>query len=641
MARVIRAWLRLLILSLRLAVVPLALGGYIPGAGLGVAGADSLESVLMPGKVISGHAKTEGKCDACHVRFDREGQNGKCRECHKDVSRDIQSKQGYHGRIKEQSCRTCHTEHKGRDARIIALDEKRFDHRQTDYLLKGKHEDVACAKCHAPGRKYREAPGVCFGCHRKDDAHKGKLGEKCADCHTETDWKEARFDHDTTDFKLEDRHAKVKCKDCHKNNEFKNTPMACVSCHRKDDKHKGRFGEKCQSCHNARAWDDVQFDHDRDTRYVLRGKHRQARCETCHAGNPYREKLQTACVACHRKDDKHKSSLGEKCGDCHVERAWNEARFDHNQSRFPLRGKHDEIECKACHKSPVFRDTPMTCIACHKKDDKHKGSLGDKCGDCHGERNWKDHRFDHDKTRFALFGKHREVKCDDCHKDQKYKNTPTACLACHKKDDVHKGQQGDKCEQCHSAQDWKQTTFNHARTSFPLLGRHVTVECRKCHVTQQYKDAKSDCLSCHDKDDVHKRRLGTQCETCHNARAWTLWDFNHDRRARFRLEGGHRGLDCYSCHNRPVTGKAVLPMSCVACHDKDDVHEGAFGRQCDKCHGTDSFKRIRSQLGMTPAVERFDDRSCNTAIRGVCRGAELASVFSGQGMLVAARGEAR
>jgi len=140
---------------------------------------------------------------------------------------------------------------------------------------------------------------------------------------------------------------------------------------------------------------------------------------------------------------------------------------------------------------------------------------------------------------------------------------------------------------------------------------------------------------------VHKRRLGTQCETCHNARAWTLWDFNHDRRTRFRLEGGHRGLDCYSCHNRPVTGKAVLPMSCVACHDKDDVHEGAFGRQCDKCHGTDSFKRIRSQLGMTPAVERFDDRSCNTAIRGVCRGAELASVFSGQGMLVAARGEAR
>lgn len=640
MARVIRAWLRILLLSLRLAAVLLALGISVPGTGLDTAGADTLESVLMPGKVIRGHAKTEGKCDACHVRFDREGQNGKCRECHKDVSSDIQGHLGYHGRIKEQSCRTCHTEHKGRDARIVVLDEKRFDHRQTDYLLKGKHEDVACAKCHAPGRKYREAPGICIGCHKKDDAHKGKLGGKCADCHTEADWKEARFDHDSTNFKLEDKHAKAKCKDCHKNNEFKNTPMACVACHRKDDKHKGRFGEKCQSCHNARAWDDVQFDHDRDTRYVLRGKHRQAKCETCHTGNPYREKLQTACVACHRKDDKHKGSLGEKCGDCHVERAWNEARFDHNQSRFPLRGKHDEIECKACHKSPVFRDTPMTCIACHKKDDKHKGSLGDKCGDCHGERNWKDHRFDHDKTRFALFGKHRDVKCDDCHKDQKYKNTPTACLACHKKDDVHKGQQGDQCEQCHTAQDWKQTTFNHARTRFPLLGRHVTVECRKCHVTQQYKDAKSDCLSCHDKDDVHKRRLGAQCETCHNARAWTVWDFNHDRRTRFPLDGGHRGLDCYSCHNKPVTGKAVLPMSCVACHDKDDVHEGAFGRQCDKCHGTDSFKRAKLRVGR--AAEQLEvGPGCKTVVRGMCRGPDILADSAAHALPWGIRGEAR
>ncbi len=616
----------------------LALTGLVPGSG--TASADTLESVLMPGKVIRGHMKTEGKCDACHVRFDREGQNGRCRDCHKDVSRDIQAKQGYHGRIKEQSCRTCHTEHKGRDARIVVLDEKRFDHRQTDYLLKGKHADVECAKCHAPERKHRDAPGVCIGCHKKDDTHKGKLGTKCADCHTETDWKETRFDHDSTDFKLEDKHAKAKCKDCHKDNEFKNTSMACVACHRKDDKHKGRFGEKCQSCHNAKAWDDVQFDHDRDTRYVLRGKHRQAKCETCHAGNPYRETLQTACVACHRKDDKHKNSLGEKCGDCHVERDWKEARFDHNQSRFPLRGKHDDIECKACHKSPIFRDTPMTCIACHKKDDKHKGSLGDKCGDCHGERNWKDHRFDHDKTRFALFGKHREVKCDDCHKDQKYKNTPTACLACHKKDDVHKGQQGDKCEQCHNAQDWKQTTFNHGRTRFPLLGRHVTVECKKCHVTQQYKDVKSDCLSCHDKDDVHKRRLGTQCESCHNARAWTLWDFNHDRRTRFLLDGGHRGLDCYSCHNKPVTGKAVLPMSCVSCHDKDDVHEGAFGRQCDKCHGTDSFKRIKLRMGQIPAGVASDYR-CSTAIRGMCPQSDILPVSAGRAMLVAARGEAR
>jgi len=530
-------------------------------------------------------------------------------------------KQGYHGRIKEQACRTCHTEHKGREARIVVLDEKSFDHTLTDYPLKGKHTETECSKCHQPGKKFRSAQSVCVACHKKDDTHKGRLGSKCADCHTESDWKEARFDHDTTDFKLEGKHANAKCRDCHRDNVFKDTPMACVSCHRKDDKHKGRFGEKCQACHNAKAWDAVGFDHDESTKFPLRGKHRQARCDTCHTGNLYRDKLQTTCVACHKKDDKHKGTLGEKCGDCHVERAWNETRFDHAQSRFPLRGKHADIECKACHKSALFKDAPMNCIACHKKDDKHKGGLGDACDSCHGERDWKENRFDHGKTRFALSGRHRSVKCDDCHQGQKYRNTAMACNACHKQDDVHKGQQGEKCEQCHSVQGWKQTTFNHGLTRFPLLGRHLVVECKKCHATPQFKDARTECVACHDKDDIHKRRLGDQCDSCHNSRDWRLWDFNHTTRTRFRLDGGHRGLDCYSCHRQPVSGKASLPMGCVSCHDKDDVHDGSFGRQCEKCHGTDSFKRVRLRQGQNspPTKIAVSEVACQTVVRGGCQ----------------------
>lgn len=622
-----------------LVALVLILAGWIPVQG---GWAASLESVLMPGKVIQGHVKAEGQCNKCHVRFNRAGQDALCGTCHKDVARDVAQKQGYHGRIAEEKlCRECHTEHKGRDAQVVVLDEKQFDHRQTDYLLKGKHTETGCRQCHRSGSKYSSAQTNCVACHKKDDEHKGKLGVKCADCHTETNWKEAKFDHDQTRFKLEDKHVKVECKDCHKDNAYKNTPMACVSCHRKDDKHKTRYGEKCQSCHNAKAWSQVLFDHDTATKYVLRGKHRQTRCDSCHGGNLYRDKLQTSCVACHKKDDKHKNSLGEKCNDCHVERDWNEARFDHGRSRFPLLGKHDDIECKACHKSPVFRDTPMTCIACHKKDDKHKGSLGEKCGDCHDTRDWKENRFDHGKTQFGLLGKHREVKCDDCHKDRKYKDTPVACLACHKKDDVHKGSLGEKCEQCHSAQDWKRTTFNHGRTRFPLLGRHLMVECRKCHVTAQYKEAKTECLACHEKDDVHKRRLGVQCENCHNARSWSLWDYNHNTRTRFKLEGGHRGLDCYSCHRMPVSGKAILPMTCSSCHSKDDVHEGAFGRQCDKCHGIDSFKQIKLRMGQARAPEKIttSDVTCPTTVRGLCRDWQNPTLT--RHALLAAEGDAR
>ena len=140
----------------------------------------------MPGKVIAGHAKYEQECANCHVKFDKAAQDGLCLDCHKEVARDVRAKQGYHGRLKPEACRSCHTDHKGRDVNIVQLDEKAFDHAKTDFALAGAHPRVACRTCHVAGKKYREAPGACDGCHRKDDKHKGALGPKCADCHTET-----------------------------------------------------------------------------------------------------------------------------------------------------------------------------------------------------------------------------------------------------------------------------------------------------------------------------------------------------------------------------------------------------------------------------------------------------------------------
>jgi len=564
--------------------------------------AQSLEGVLMPGKVIEGHAKLEGECTNCHVRFDRAAQDRLCLDCHKEVAEDVRKKQGYHGRIKERTCRGCHTEHKGRDAKIAPLDEKKFDHTLTDFALRGAHANpkVECRSCHAAKVKYRDAQTACVSCHKKDDVHKGSLGPACADCHGENNWKEAKFDHDKTKFPLVGKHRPVPCKDCHRDGVYKETPLACIACHKKDDKHKARFGEKCESCHSARDWSDLLFNHDTDTKYPLRGKHRQVKCESCHTGHLYRDKLQSACIACHKKDDKHQGTLGTACGDCHNERNWKDTRFDHSKTRFPLRGKHDEIECKDCHKSAVFKDAPMACVACHRKDDKHKGSLGEACGDCHTERNWKESKFDHDKTRFPLLGKHRAAKCEDCHKDPNFKQTPSTCYACHKKDDKHEGQLGQKCEQCHGEQDWKKTSFDHGRTKFPLLGKHQIVECNKCHATPRYKDAKTECLACHDKDDKHKGRLGPECETCHNARDWKIWDFNHDTKTRFKLDGGHKGLDCHVCHRTRVAKKPSLPMTCVSCHASDDVHDGSFGKQCEKCHVSASWKQIKQRLGAPP-----------------------------------------
>ena len=496
-----------------------------------LAHAQGIETAIMPGQVIAGHAKLESNCKNCHVRFNRAAQTDLCLDCHKDVAKDFARRQGYHGRVPEKECRSCHTEHKGRDAKIAPL-PRAFDHSQTDFVLRGAHaaQKVQCAACHVASRKFRDAPSDCHGCHAQDDKHRGALGTACADCHKETAWKDTFFDHSKTRFPLRNGHVEVPCKSCHADPTFKGAPLACVGCHRGDDEkkgHKGKFGEKCDSCHVETRWKATTFNHGHDAHYELLGRHAQLRCAACHVGFLYKEKLATTCVSCHTKADVHKGKLGPKCDSCHNETTWKQTRFDHNRTRFPLVGGHGKPPCKACHVTQQFKGAPTECYACHRKDDVHKAALGTACESCHGAANWKQARFDHGLARF------------------------------------------------------------------PLLGKHAAVKCRDCHATQQFKDAPSDCYACHRKDDRHKLRLGTRCEQCHQARSWRQWDFDHDRRTRFRLDGKHRGLDCAACHKAPMQTAVKVSDTCVGCHEDRDVHNGAFGRFCERCHVTSSFKTLR------------------------------------------------
>lgn len=596
-----------LLLLLRLAGLWLALA--VP------AGAQTLESVLRPGPVIAGHAKWEDDCAACHVRFDRAGQDGRCLDCHKDLGRDMRERRGYHGRLPAQACKTCHTDHKGREARIVTLDEKRFDHRQTDYLLQGRHAPVACSACHRPGRKWSEAPQACEGCHRDDDVHKGSLGAACADCHTEAGWKPTRVDHAKTRFPLLGRHVQAECAACHKSAVYREAPSACVACHRGDDQgargHSGRFGEQCDSCHDARAWKPSTFRHDRDTRFALKGGHREATCTACHKGQLYRDKAPTACVDCHRQDDRHKGSLGSECAACHTEARWSETgRFDHARTRYPLLGLHQRVECSACHRSGTssYRVQDTRCVACHRQDDRHRPPLGEACESCHVEKGWKDlARFDHARTRFALRGAHAKPACSACHRDTRYRETPSTCIGCHRADDRHEGQLGTACESCHGENRWTEARFDHAKARFALTGRHLRVDCKACHSTPRYRDAARECVGCHRGEDVHKGRLGARCDSCHNARDWRLWTFDHDRRTSFALDGAHRPLACVRCHAEPAPpGQAVARVgdTCVACHRQDDRHDGAFGNRCEQCHLSSDWKRVKPRAGGTAAGER-------------------------------------
>lgn len=500
--------------------------------------ADSLKTLLMPGPVITGHEKFEQECDQCHDTSSKAKQGKLCMQCHdhENILDDINSKKGFHGRLPQlikTDCKHCHTEHEGRNAKIVLLDPSTFDHSKTDFQLKGVHARAACKGCHDPKKKYHEAPHECYACHKKSDVHEGDHGKKCGDCHSPESWKQEAFDHDKkTDFPLKGAHKEAICTSCHINQKFKDTPKTCIDCHKIQDIHQGGYGEKCDRCHNPEKWDKIAFDHGKETDFRLLGQHEKAACNSCHTAEGLKKK-----------------------------------------------------------KKPSTE-----CYGCHKHDDSHKGGNGKKCGDCHNSKSWTKHKFNHDKkTDFPLRGKHKKLSCSYCHKGKTEKEElDTACIGCHKKDDVHQGKQGKKCNTCHNEKGWRDNVFfDHDLSSFPLIGMHAAIQCEECHLTSVYRSTESECNTCHAADDVHKTRLGTDCETCHNPNSWENWLFDHDEATRFEIDGAHEDAGCYDCHRTKSRGKLKASRDCIACHRSQDIHNRQFGRQCGNCHSTESFKDIK------------------------------------------------
>ncbi len=492
-----------------------------------------IETLLMPGRVVEGHAEIEEECSKCHTRFSKSTQTQLCLDCHEDVDDDVKNKAGYHGRIENVAtteCKSCHAEHLGRDADIVRLDPLVFDHAQTDFALEDSHTTVACSACHEADKRHAEAPSDCYSCHDDDEPHQGNLGEDCHDCHTVKSWKKFKFDHDDTDFPLRGVHKDTACNTCHINEKYEDMNKDCHGCHAVDDVHNGVNGNKCADCHNERKWTESDFDHDKDT-------------------------------------------------------------------DFRLKGSHADVSCTACHKDPVKDKKPDTeCVSCHKNDDAHHGRFGKKCQTCHSEQQWSKVGFDHGRdTDFTLRGKHKKLLCNACHRGDLYdEELSVNCFSCHEPDDVHAGQQGEQCQRCHQDTGWgDQVVFDHDLTRFPLLGLHATVPCEECHLSSAFQDTKMECISCHQDDDSHKKVLGPDCRTCHNPNSWSMWIFDHGKQTDFELLGAHEDLYCGDCHKRPVDDAVSKSQQCRTCHKQDDIHHGRFGSDCARCHTTKDFRDVQ------------------------------------------------
>jgi len=297
--------------------------------------------------------------------------------------------------------------------------------------------------------------------------------------------------------------------------------------------------------------------------------------------------------------------------------------------------------CESCHEARK-QVLSAKCLECHKILNEriskgkglHKNEGYDECVACHvehlGHDNqliwWPDgiNNFDHSMTGYRLEGKHGGLECRKCHQadhikryaefldagkdlNRTFLGLDTACLDCHQ--DQHRGQVGKDCLKCHTYTGWKPASgFDHTKAAFTLQGRHLEVQCTKCHPATtppdnpdytyiQFTGIKHDaCSDCH--EDVHRGKFNQACETCHNTSGWknvNRAEFDHSK-TRYPLEGRHAALACEKCHEKgkPLTG--LKYGRCMDCHT--DYHTGQFakresGGECAECHTVQGFSPSR------------------------------------------------
>lgn len=353
--------------------------------------APRFDHAATPFPLTGKHVKVD--CARCHkpepaaagaepvVRF-APVAHGACTDCHKDA----------HSGNLGPNCTGCHVA----DGWKLIQGEG-FDHSRTRYPLQGRHAQVSCAQCHGQGRP-KPAFAACRDCHR--DEHAGKTSRRprlleCENCHTVDGFRPSTFtvtQHQQGTFPLQGAHLATPCLACHRPQTEKPAALildhqTCTACHQ--DPHQGRMDrlspapdQGCAACHGQDSWRIDRFDHTR-TGFPLEGRHAAAACAACH--KPGRKGdftgLATACAACHQ--DVHQGQFATRktpdgaqidCAVCHVTVDWFAEKFDHEKdSRFPLRGGHEQVACNRCHR-PVnpdnerllkFKPLPVDCKDCH------------------------------------------------------------------------------------------------------------------------------------------------------------------------------------------------------------------------------------------------------------------------------------
>ena len=162
------------------------------------------------------------------------------------------------------------------------------------------------------------------------------------------------------------------CGQCHTETEEQSQNALCVTCHVSigndvasseglHGRHPDAGNNQCISCHTDHEGRDADivgldlsvFDH-AWTDFELRGAHDMTLCADCHQPGAEWAAAPSTCASCHGHEDVHQGQMGATCQDCHNEFNWQEARFDHDTTAFPLTGGHVAAACGDCHQDQVL-----------------------------------------------------------------------------------------------------------------------------------------------------------------------------------------------------------------------------------------------------------------------------------------------
>jgi len=227
-------------------------------------------------------------------------------------------------------CGICHA---SEDWKVLREDFS-FDHeKETGYRLEGAHAGAACLRCHNDrGPIHVYVSRGCGGCHV--DPHRSSLGAECTRCHGQTVWTPIGLieDHARTRMPLVGVHAITPCETCHDRatvGEFRNTPVECHLCHRRDAVRAfpnhviNGWNRDCERCHTPAAWTADGFIH---AGFPLEGGHAGVPCLSCHAGGRFAG-TPNDCFSCHRNDylaapNHVAGGFSTNCTDCHNTTAW-------------------------------------------------------------------------------------------------------------------------------------------------------------------------------------------------------------------------------------------------------------------------------------------------------------------------------